>query len=300
MRSVTDFQDQVVSLFLSKQKEGSDYINTGLSQVANLARICGADKSEAGLVQGVLSGLTGMVRQSALQNLSDMTIILDDLERLTDSKVIADILGTCLRFSEHNKIKIIVVANSDVISDKSKIEKTFSDIVLLSRDSDELIDIISKIYGKAFEPVIEEALRRTLHKFKELGLKVNNLRVFKRAMNRIIKLKDKIDIIDNVDLYVSHDIVSSQIFRICFLSYCNDYSESDFINFLDNKGSFFKRNYNKIFNERKGESAEIELSEEELKTESRDKVIGRIFKNDLNLSIRSPTQSVEFLSLGCS
>ncbi|MGR5262925.1 P-loop NTPase fold protein [Photobacterium damselae] len=285
MRSVTDFQDQVVSLFLSKQKESSDYISTGVSQVSNLARIFGANNSEANLVQGVLSGLTGIVRQRVLQNLSNMTIILDDLERLTDSKVISDILGMCLRFSEFNKIKIIVVANSDVISDKSKVEKTFSDIVLLSRDSDELIEIISKIYHKAFEPAIEKVLRRTLNKFKELDLEVNNIRVFKRAMNRIIKLKDKVDVIDNIDLDITNDIISSQIFGICFLSYCKGYSEKDFVNFLDNKGSFFIKKHPDIFNKRNAGNVEADLSKEELEIDSRNKLIESVLKNNFNQSI---------------
>lgn len=280
MKNVTDFQDQVVSLYLSNQKEGSSYVSAGLEQVGNFARLLGADKSESGLVQGVMSGLTGAVRQSTLQNLSDMTIILDDLERLTDSKTIADILGTCLRFAEHNKkIKIIVVANEDALQDKSKVEKTFSDIIKLSRSSDELISILSEIYTSEFEFTIKVSLQKSLAKFKKLKLNINNLRVLQRSVNRIIKLKNRVDTIEGLDLIQSHQIITQQIIGVCFLIYAKSYTEKDFNDFLDNDSCWntLKVNVKKILAERNRKNVDENISEDEQKILDRDSMIRTIF-----------------------
>ncbi|HAS8153162.1 P-loop NTPase fold protein [Vibrio vulnificus] len=231
MRSVTDFQDQVVSLFLAKNKNGSAFINSGLNQVSNIARALGADKSEAGLVQGVMSGMSGMVRQGALKNLSDMTIVLDDLERLNNQNVIADILGTCLRFAEHNKLKIIVVANSSAISDNTKLEKTFSDIVKLTRTDDELIEILSSTYRAAFDATVESAIRQTLDKTKSIKADICNLRVLKRIINRICKLRDRVETIEIIDRNKALQVISQQIAGVCLYAYAKNYKETDVIEF---------------------------------------------------------------------
>lgn len=267
MRNVNDFQDQIVSLFLSNEEKSAEYTSKGLAQISNIARIFGADKSEAGLIQGVMSGLTGVVRQSTLQHLSKMTIVLDDLERITDQKIISDILGTCLRFSEHNEIKVIVVANEDALLDKTKVEKTFSDIVTLSRDTEEQITILSEIYTSEFDSIIQKSLRKTLPTFKQLKLDANNLRVIKRAINRIIKLKKEISLIKNIDHNQSQEIISEQIIKVCLLRYSKAYTQKDFIDFLNNNSFLNQKAIEKIHQQRSGNSPINELSEDEKKSE---------------------------------
>jgi len=276
MRNVTDFQDQIVSLFLSDDKKGNEYVTSALGHVNNIARLFGANKSEAGLIQGVMSGLSGAVRQTALQKLSKMTIVLDDLERLTDTKIIADILGTCLRFSEHNNLKIIVVANQNAISDKSKIEKTFSDIITLSRSSSELVDILSKKYKEDLDLVIKNSLNESLHKFKELGLDINNLRVLQRALNRILKLKKEIDNIQKLELEKSLKIITQQILGICLLSYAKSYTEKDFKAYLKGESKLSRAVIKELSEQSGDENSKKELSEKE---KERNKIMDTIFNN---------------------
>lgn len=156
IKNVTEFQDQIVSLYISNQKESSKYLDGLTNLSSKLARICGADTSEAGVVQGVISGTTGFLRQKAIENMKDITLVVDDLERLTDEKLISDIMGTCLRFAEHNKIKIIAVANVSAFKDKTKVEKSFSDVIKLTRTTEELLAIIAHIYDGMMDASIKK------------------------------------------------------------------------------------------------------------------------------------------------
>lgn len=233
LSKVTEFQDQVASLFLTNHKEGSSVVNGALKHVSTIAKAFGADNSEAGLIQGLMSGASGMVRQGTLNNLSNMTIVLDDLERINDQKLIADILGTCLRFAEHNKLKIVIVANSKAIADNTKLEKTFSDIIKLTRTTNELVNIVKEHYGSSFDPVIEEALTTIIEKVKIINPHINNLRVLKRIVNRICKLRKRIDAIDGIDTNTALRTISHQISGICLYAYAKEYKESDITDFFD-------------------------------------------------------------------
>ncbi|MBB1382811.1 hypothetical protein H5071_12865 [Shewanella sp. SR41-2] len=226
-----------------------------------------------------MSGLSGAVRQSTLQNLSNMTIVLDDLERLIDPKIIADILGTCLRFAEHNQVKIIVVANEDALSDKSKIEKTFSDIITLSRSSDELINILSDKYKSTLESTTQMLILRYLNKFKDLSLNIDNLRVIQRAINRIIKLKNRVDSIEGLDLPLTHEIITQQILGVSFLAYAKCYSEKDFKDFLSLGLTSYSTNFKTFNSQRNGEDVEKELCKDEQKIEEQNKIIRSIFSS---------------------
>jgi hypothetical protein len=233
LSTVTEFQDQVASLYLANNTKGSSLVNNLLQHVSSAAQVVGADKSEAGLVQGLASGLSGMVRQGALKNLKDMTIVLDDLERINNKGLIVDILGTCLRFAEQNKLKVIVVANSAAIEDLSKIEKTFSDVIKLTRNTDELISILKESYGDHFCSIIEKALTVTIESVKRINPHINNLRVLKRIVNRILKLYERIKDITGVDKEASLELLSHQIAGICLYSYGKEYKEIDMVNFFE-------------------------------------------------------------------
>lgn len=283
LSKVTEFQDQVASLFLANNTQGSRLVSGLLQHVSSAAQVVGADKSEAGLVQGVASGLSGMVRQGALKNLKDMTIVLDDLERINNIGLIVDILGTCLRFAEQNKLKIIVVANSTAIKDSSKIEKTFSDVIKLTRDTDKLISILKEFYGDSFCSIIEKALTNTIEGVKQINPNINNLRVLKRIVNRILKLFGRIKKIDGIDREASLELVSHQIAGICLYSYAKEYKEVDMVNFFEKCiPSMQAAILSKIAESKDGNSKDLD---KELAQKEFDIVFGRYYLTNGNPTI---------------
>ncbi|MEZ8403803.1 P-loop NTPase fold protein [Vibrio kanaloae] len=258
IQSVTEFQDQIVSLYISNQEEGSKYLNglTGLS--GKLARICGADSSEAGLIQGVISGTTGFLRQKAIQNMNNMTLIVDDLERLTDKKLIAEIMGTCLRFAEHNKIKIIAVANATAFKDKTKVEKSFSDVIKLTRTNEELLTIITDIYNGQLEPMIKENLFKALFLAQNQKIDIYNLRVLQRAINRIIKLVAIIIKIEGIDKRRCTERLTQHIVLITLYCYSNKCDLDTFTSILRSKEKWQSYRITEAKAKRNGDSSKVE------------------------------------------
>ncbi|EGQ7686755.1 TPA: hypothetical protein KDZ67_002907 [Vibrio parahaemolyticus] len=233
IKSVTEFQDQIVSLYISSQEEGSKYLD-GLTRLSGkLARMCGADASEAGVIQGVISGTTGFLRQKAIQNMKDITLVVDDLERLTDEKLISDIMGTCLRFAEHNKIKIIAVANATAFQDKTKVEKSFSDVIKLTRTTEELLTIIADIYDGKLDAMVEHTFFQTINHAQTKKLDINNLRVLQRAVNRTIKLINRIRLIEGIDERRSAEKLTQHIVLITLYGYANKLDIDAFVSILE-------------------------------------------------------------------
>ncbi|HHF3150450.1 TPA: P-loop NTPase fold protein [Vibrio diabolicus] len=233
IKSVTEFQDQIVSLYISSQEEGSKYLD-GLTRLSGkLARMCGADASEAGVIQGVISGTTGFLRQKAIQNMKDITLVVDDLERLTDEKLISDIMGTCLRFAEHNKIKIIAVANATAFQDKTKVEKSFSDVIKLTRTTEELLTIIADIYDGKLDAMVEHTFFQTINHAQIQKLDINNLRVLQRAVNRTIKLINRIRLIEGIDERRSAEKLTQHIVLITLYGYANKLDIDAFVSILE-------------------------------------------------------------------
>lgn len=264
IKSVTEFQDQIVSLYISNQEEGSKYLD-GLTRLSGkLARMCGADASEAGVIQGVISGTTGFLRQKAIQNMKDITLVVDDLERLTDDKLVTDIMGTCLRFAEHNKIKIIAVANATAFKDKTKVEKSFSDIIKLTRTTEELFTIIADIYGGKLDAMVEHTFFQTINHAQTHKLDVNNLRVLQRAVNRTIKLMNRIRLIEGIDERRSAERLTQHIVLITLYGYANKLDIDAFISLLDSAQKWQSHRFTAAVASRTGsQNEEEELTKDE-------------------------------------
>ncbi|OUS68891.1 hypothetical protein B5G52_18350 [Pseudoalteromonas sp. A601] len=265
IQNVTEFQDQIVSLYISNQKEGSKYLDGLTNLSSKLARMCGADVSEAGVIQGVISGTTGFLRQKAIQNMKDVTLVVDDLERLTDEKLIADIMGTCLRFAENNKIKIIAVANVAALKDKNKIEKSFSDVIKLTRTTEELLTIINQIYNDVLEPAVEKVIFQTINQAQTFNIDINNLRVLQRAVNRIIKLMKRVGDIEEIDQRRSAEMLTQHILLLTLYCYSNKLNWEDFVLILSNTKKW-RTHQLTVARARKKDQPQVEkLSEEELR-----------------------------------
>ncbi|QTL34621.1 hypothetical protein [Pseudoalteromonas viridis] len=220
--SVSEFQDKVISLHISNNAETSDYFESAKKYSGKVAKFFGADSDESGLIQGAISGVSKYVRQKALEDMTNFTLVVDDLERLSDKKLLETIMGNCLRFAEHNGIKVIVVANSKALEDKAKVEKVFSDAIKLTRTTDELLSIVEEIYEGKLNASLKQALFQTLQEADAKKLDLTNLRVIQRAINRAIKLNSKITGIKGLLEDRTIEIIAQQIVRITL--FCHSHS----------------------------------------------------------------------------
>lgn len=227
--STTEFLDRIISLFVSDQEESTTTLKKLAPFASNFAKLFGAEENQAGLIQGAISGVSGVIRQQIIQKMTNFTLIIDDLERLTDESLIADIMGICLRLAEKNNIKIIVVANLAAIKDKTKVEKTFSDIIKLSRPTEKLATILLEIHRENLPPQVQGSLLTLLTRLQSAELDVNNLRVLKRALNRIIKINDKVKSIKNIDSQRSLEILTEKILIVMLYSYTHKLNMDDFL-----------------------------------------------------------------------
>lgn len=234
IQNVSEFQDQVVSLYMSNQEKSSEYIKGVTSFSSKLAQMCGANTSEAGIIQGVISGTTGFLRQKAIENMKNFTLVIDDLERLTNEKLIAEIMGTCLRFAEHNKIKVIAIANVTAFKDKTKVEKSFSDVIKLTRTSEELLNIITD-NNNQMPDSIKKTFFDTIEQAQKDHLNINNLRVLQRAINRVIKLTNKISYIEGIDQNLITKKLTKHIVFLTLYSYTNKLDMDDVKSIVENK-----------------------------------------------------------------
>ncbi|WP_046003157.1 P-loop NTPase fold protein [Pseudoalteromonas rubra] len=217
--SVSEFQDKVISLHISNNAETSDYFESAKKYSGKVAKFFGADSNASGLIQGAISGVSKYVRQKALEDMTNFTLVVDDLERLSDKKLLETIMGSCLRFAEHNGIKVIVVANSKALEDKAKVEKVFSDVIKLTRTTDELLSIVEEIYEGKLNTPLKQALFQTLQEAGAKKLDAANLRVIQRAINRTIKLNNKLKDIEEIIEDRTTEIIAQQIVTISLFCY---------------------------------------------------------------------------------
>lgn len=278
IKSVTEFQDQIVSLYISNQKETSSYIRDLTSLTGKLAGMCGADASGSGVIQGVISGTTGFLRQQAIQKMTDITLVVDDLERLTDEKLIAEIMGTCLRFAEHNKIKVIAVANATAFKDKTKVEKSFSDVITLTRTTEELLTIISDIYGEKLDAMVKETFFKTINHAQMHKLDINNLRVLQRAVNRTIKLNNRIRLIEGIDEERSVERLTQHIVLITLYSYSNKLDIDTFVSILENGQKLQDKPWEAEENRNRNQNEGGELTKNEQQQKALFKQLTLLFK----------------------
>lgn len=227
--NTTEFLDQIISLLVSGQKDNTTTLKQLAPFASSFAKLFGADGNQAGLIQGAISGVSGVIRQQIIQKMTDFTLVIDDLERLTDEFLISDLMGICLRLAEKNKIKIIVIANLAALKDKTKVEKTFSDIIKLSRSTENLTEILLEIYTENLPLQVKHSLLTLLTRLQSAELEVNNLRVLKRALNRIIKINDKIQSIQNIDSQRSLEILTEKVLIVMLYSYTHKLNMDEFL-----------------------------------------------------------------------
>ena len=230
--SIDDFRDKIISLSLTDKEEASVFAKYFSKAIDGVAITLG----ERG-VGAMLSGAAGAYKYKLYGELDDCVLILDDLERVADEKLIKNILGECLSLAESKNIKVVVVANEDKLNCKNDIEKVFADIYKFSFTHEEVVSILKEEYGTLSNQSANELLLNIT------SINSKNIRVLKRALSKFTRIQLEISQIDNVVLDQALSKILGDIVRICCAKFEHSFSKEKIIDAIDSKAI---RQFNKL------------------------------------------------------
>ena len=238
--SIDDFRDKIISLTISESEETSllgRYFSKVADGVSN-------NLGERG-VGSVINGLAGAYKYKLYGELDDCVLVLDDLERVSDNKVIRNILGECLGLAESKNIRVLVVANEDKLTCKDDVEKVFADKYNFSFSHEEVVDILQD----GIEGIDEVIARELLLNITSIDSR--NIRVLKRALGKIMRLKIESEKVENIIIDQAMSRIVGSVVRICYAKFERGFSKEDIV------GSIRTRVVRSI-SKKKGEAENVE------------------------------------------
>lgn len=220
--SISDFKDRILSFYISNNQNLSLLSNLASKAIDGAAQLNSKRGSAA-----VLSSVAGAIKHSIYSRIKNFTLIVDDLERTTDDKIIKNILGECLNLADSKNINVIIVANNDKISCLSDIEKTISSKTYFSYENHQVTDILQITFNNKIESFLWEHFHTTIN-----SLKSTNLRSLKRSVNKFIRINNEL-VKDKRIIYAeSAKIIFDQILRICHALHECNYTAKEISNTL--------------------------------------------------------------------
>jgi len=233
LANINDFKDRLLSASYIKNEINSEEGNSISTIFTSIISQFGGENG--GTVASILSGASGLVKESMLSRLSDRTIIVDDLDRITDKKLCDLIIGECLQLSDDSNLKFIFIVNDKKnLADTAMKEKVFSGIVRLNKNLTESVEIAFGEYSwfDTYREYVMKAIER-----KE----IKNLRVLKRASKKIDEIFKVLQCDESLNLHSCMSNLISVTILVIFYHYEKGFSESDiwekseYVNMLPNE-----------------------------------------------------------------
>ncbi|WAJ69159.1 P-loop NTPase fold protein [Catenovulum adriaticum] len=227
LSSLNDFRDKLISASYLSDKADPNWI--GQVKDSALGIFKAFDTDNAGTIGNILKTSSGAIKHALMARLENLIVVLDDLERLNDTKFQEQIIGECLHFAEENKFSFIFVLNSAELNlNNSLLEKAFSGKVKFSHNTEELFKIAFEPYGDLLD--FKPQLIRLIEKYE-----LKNLRVLKRVAYKLKYIYSQIKDIPDVDLDVTIAGFAKDLIRISCLHYKHEKSVKEIYSALGNK-----------------------------------------------------------------
>ena len=177
----------------------------------------------------MLSGAAGAYKYKLYGELDDCVLILDDLERVADERLIKNILGESLSLAESKNIKVLVVANEGKLNCKSDIEKVFADKYKFSFTHEEIASILKEEYTTLSDQLTNELLLNIT------SINSKNIRVLKRALSKFTRIQQEVSQIENVVLDQALSRILGDVVRICCAKFEYSFSKEKIIDAIDSR-----------------------------------------------------------------
>ncbi|MFM5739185.1 P-loop NTPase fold protein [Aeromonas veronii] len=225
MSNIDEFRDRIISLSIT-EKEGMTVLAKHANKIADgIANFVG----EKG-IGAIISGAAGAYKYQLYNKFDNCILILDDLERVSDEKLIKNILGECLSLAETKNVKVVVVANENKLTCKDDIEKVFADKYKFSFTHEEVVDILRRKYNTLDDQLANELLLNIT------SIDSKNIRVLKRALAKFVRVKGEIEKVSNVILDEALSRLLSDIIRLCYAKFELGYTKERIIKANETRG----------------------------------------------------------------
>ncbi|KJZ03418.1 P-loop NTPase fold protein [Pseudoalteromonas piscicida] len=209
--TLEDFKDKLLSKALTGQESGSTWFE-GVKKSSPLIEKLLSDGNSS--FSRIVGGFAGAIKQTYLQNLPNMTLIIDDLERIEKDSLVTEILGECLELAEKQKIKVVIVCNSEQLKNKPLIEKSFVDVVSFCLSDEQAFEVATEQYSDSFCVNALQIIEKVVN-----NVGMTNIRVLKRVLHRISPLYQRATQIENINLNATLRRITEQVTSICQARY---------------------------------------------------------------------------------
>jgi hypothetical protein len=217
--SLDDFRDKLVSLSYFNSKNSINNYSVIKNVIGNVAKGFG----DKGATLALANSLAQPMKHKLLSKISNCAFVIDDLERVSIKALASEVLGECLNLVENNiNVAILVLANEEHVEDKSILEKTFNNKVVLTSSPDEIVEVIREKYGQHLDDATSASAKEVISR-----LKISNYRIVLRAMQRFVPIKAQIEKLQEVDKKTALSNVINQILAITYAHYEYDASFDD-------------------------------------------------------------------------
>lgn len=215
IQSLQQFHEKLIGRYLSLASESeSDTAAKTVSIFSKAVSALGDVTKSSQLIESV----SGLVKQSIISKINDVTIIVDDLERIEDGSLASLILGDLYDMcSSESSIKAIVVMNDSKSSvSKSLIEKVIFWKFKYEISSENAFDIA---FGTLdVSPDIQRFMIKRLDEIQPL-----NLRVLIRLCDRMKQVSRMLDTMeDEIDVESSKQTLFHKMLYLSFLHHQQD------------------------------------------------------------------------------
>lgn len=207
INSLDDFKDKLLSFSLIERGDGGKIITHTKSLLSSISNSLGPETTGA---LSVVGSLAGAFKHSYLNDISNVILILDDLERLEDSKLQGQILGECLELAEEKGFYVLVLANSEKITERAMLEKCFSELITFELPHKVVFEnSISHINFTLLERAILESY----------SFRFKNQRALKRGINQIKKIWSSINNKESIHFEESFSNICRLVLAITYAKY---------------------------------------------------------------------------------
>lgn len=222
LSSISDFRDRLLSSNYVKKEITEEHGRSLTSLVTPLVKLFGGENG--GLTASILSGASGLIKESMLSRMKDRVIIIDDLDRVSDGSLCDLIIGECLQLTEKCSLKFIFVVNDKKSSANLALkEKIFSGIVKLNRTLDESIEVAFceyDWYGSYKDIIVRSVSNKN----------IRNIRILKRMSKKIEEIYRLIKSEDSLDLNLCMNEIIPLTIMIMYYHYEKGMSVDEILN----------------------------------------------------------------------
>jgi hypothetical protein len=250
--SLDDFRDKLVSLSYFNSKNSINNSSMIKNVIGNVAKGFG----DRGATLALANSLAQPIKQKLLSKITNCAFVIDDLERVSSKTLASEVLGECLNLVENNiNVAMLVLANEEHIEDKSILEKTFNNKVILTSSPDEIFGVIRNKYDRHLDDATSASAKEVISR-----LKISNYRIVLRAMQRFVPIKAQIEILHDVDKKSALSNVINQVFAITYAHY--EYGAS--FDEICQESTRHSSDKDKMFDSEDGPKKAVESAEERL------------------------------------